>query len=139
MGAVGGDEAEAQANTRCRTCTFQSHEALLDSFAIGLGVYQFCRRFPERAKKILVGQVKKHLGDSPEVTENFTPHYAPWDQRLCFVPDDDLFDAIKRGAASVVTDRIETFTETGIRLRSGREIDADVIVTATGAEILTIA
>ena len=67
--------------------------------------------------------------------EHFHPAYDPWDQRLCVVPDGDLFDAISSGRASVVTDRIDTFTETGVRLASGRELDADIIVTATGLNI----
>ena len=99
---------------------------------LGMAFYQWCRRFPEQAKRVLVNQVKKQLGDADAVAKHFTPSYKPWDQRLCFVPDNDLFDAIKAGRASVVTDHIDTFTETGIRLRSGAELEADLIVTATG-------
>ena len=71
-------------------------------------------------------------GQSFDVATHFLPTYNPWDQRLCLVPDGDLFTAINNGTASMVTDEIETFTETGLRLRSGRVLDADIIVTATG-------
>ena len=76
------------------------------------------------------------LPDSVDVDVHFKPRYDPWDQRLCFVPDGDLFRALRKGQASVVTDTIETFTPTGIRLASGQELEADIIVTATGLQIL---
>jgi cation diffusion facilitator CzcD-associated flavoprotein CzcO len=79
------------------------------------------------------------LADLPagyDVDTHFSPRYDPWDQRLCLVPDGDLFKAIRSGRASVVTDRIETFTETGLRLESGTELEADIVVTATGLELL---
>ena len=72
------------------------------------------------------------LGADYDVEKHFTPRYNPWDQRMCLVPDGDLFTAIRKGRASVVTDQIETFTEKGIKLRSGAELEADLIVTATG-------
>jgi cation diffusion facilitator CzcD-associated flavoprotein CzcO len=75
---------------------------------------------------------REELGPDYDVDTHFAPRYNPWDQRLCLVPDADLFNAIKAGTVSVVTDEIETFTETGIRLRSGEELPADIIVTATG-------
>lgn len=99
---------------------------------IGMAFYQYCRRFPAHAKKLLVDAVKKQLAGVPDVEKNFTPAYNPWDQRVCLVPDADLFVSIKAGKSSVVTDHIETFTETGIRLKSGQHLDADIIVTATG-------
>jgi cation diffusion facilitator CzcD-associated flavoprotein CzcO len=102
---------------------------------LGTAMYQFSRRWPERAKRMLVGQVAKALGDRAAAAEHFTPQYNPWDQRLCLVPDGDLFRAIKDGRASVVTDHIETFTETGIRVRSGDELPADLVVTATGLKL----
>lgn len=79
--------------------------------------------------------VKKQLRGSADVGEHFTPRYDPWDQRVCLVPDGDFFTAIREGRASVVTDQIETFTETGIRLRSGAELPADLMVTATGLKL----
>ena len=100
--------------------------------AAGLAFFQFSRRFPERAKKLLIGQVRKSLGPGVDVAKHFTPSYFPWDQRLCLVPDGDLFDAVTSGRAEIVTDHIETFTETGLALRSGKVLEADLIVTATG-------
>ncbi|WP_155769562.1 flavin-containing monooxygenase [Mycobacterium asiaticum] len=98
-------------------------------------VYQFCQRYPALAKKIIRNVNAKRLPDGYPVDEHFSPAYNPWDQRLCAVPDSDLFRAIRNGSASVVTDRIATFTENGILLESGREIDADIIVTATGLNL----
>jgi cation diffusion facilitator CzcD-associated flavoprotein CzcO len=101
----------------------------------GMLFFNLARKRPERTKQRLLGMVREHLGADYDVATHFTPRYNPWDQRLCLVPDADLFDTIKRGDASVVTDTIETFTEQGIRLSSGKEIDADVVVTATGLEL----
>jgi cation diffusion facilitator CzcD-associated flavoprotein CzcO len=102
---------------------------------LGAAFFAYCRRFPERAKRLLVAAVHQQLGGSADVGTHFTPSYKPWDQRVCLVPDGDLFDSIREGRASVVTDHIETFTETGVRLRSGRELEADLIVTATGLKL----
>jgi len=104
--------------------------------ALSMGTYQFARRFPERAKQLIVKGVGKHLHDPAVVAAHFTPTYKPWDQRLCIVPDADLFAQIEAGRASVVTDHIETLTETGIALRSGKVLEADLIVTATGLKLL---
>jgi cation diffusion facilitator CzcD-associated flavoprotein CzcO len=97
----------------------------------GMGFYAFCRKLPGLAKKLLVKQVEKQVG-AGAAHDHFTPSYGPWDQRLCLVPDADLFEALREGRASVVTDHIERFTEKGLLLRSGRELEADLIVTATG-------
>ena len=94
--------------------------------------YQLSQRFPNYTRNELLKLVKKELGENYDVSTHFTPSYKPWEQRLCLVPDADMFQAIKSGRASVVTDHIETFTERGIRLRSGQELEADIIVTATG-------
>jgi cation diffusion facilitator CzcD-associated flavoprotein CzcO len=102
---------------------------------LGLLFYQFCQRSPERAKRMILRGVRRALGPGHDVERHFSAAYDPWDQRLCLVPDGDLFEAIRAGRASVVTDRIERFTETGIRLRSGQELPADLIVTATGLEM----
>jgi cation diffusion facilitator CzcD-associated flavoprotein CzcO len=102
---------------------------------MGMAFYSYCRRFPDRAKQLLVGHVRKSLRGTSDVAAHFTPTYNPWDQRVCFVPDGDLFKSIRDGSASVVTDHIETFTETGIRLKSGLELPADLIVTATGLNL----
>jgi monooxygenase len=93
------------------------------------------RRWPEWTKKYLVGLVREQLGPDYDVAKHFTPQYKPWDQRICYVPDADLFAALKRGRASVVTDEIETFTERGLRLRSGAQLEADLVVSATGLQL----
>lgn len=100
--------------------------------AMSTFLYEFSQRRPERAKGWLLEQVQKALGPDYDVQRHFTPRYDPWDQRLCLVPDADLFEALRTGAASVVTDTIDTFTEEGIRLASGEELQADLVVTATG-------
>jgi monooxygenase len=97
--------------------------------------YRIARKHPEKAKERIVDMVRQELGPDYDVGTHFTPRYNPWDQRLCLVPDADLFAAIRAGRADVVTDTIERFTETGIRLSSGRELDADLVVTATGLEL----
>jgi cation diffusion facilitator CzcD-associated flavoprotein CzcO len=100
--------------------------------------YQLSRRRPELAKKVIRRGVKAQLPDGFDVDTHFRPDYNPWDQRLCVCPDGDLFKALRRGRASVVTDTIETFTETGLRLASGAELEADVVITATGLELLPL-
>ncbi|WP_294301190.1 NAD(P)/FAD-dependent oxidoreductase [uncultured Sphingomonas sp.] len=102
---------------------------------LGQFFYRQMRKHPDAAKTRLIGWVRDRLGDEVDVDRHFTPRYDPWDQRLCLVPDGDLFDAIKGGRASVVTDTIETFTEDGIRLASGETLAADVVVTATGLKL----
>lgn len=102
---------------------------------LGQFFYGRTRKYPEQAKQRILGWVRDHLGPDYDVDRHFNPRYNPWDQRLCLVPDADLFDAIKAGSASVVTDEIETFTEDGIRLKSGETLPADVVVTATGLEL----
>jgi monooxygenase len=100
-----------------------------------MAFFTYARRFPAHAKSLLVGQVRRALGRDVDVGTHFTPRYNPWDQRLCLVPDGDLFEVLRDGRASVVTDHIETFTEKGILLKSGQEIEADLIVTATGLKL----
>ena len=94
-------------------------------------MFKRARSQPEKAKEFLTTQVRTHLGEHYD-EQAFTPPYNPWDQRLCLVPDADFFQAIKAGKAAVVTDRIESFDATGIKLESGKHLDADIIVTATG-------
>ncbi|MCK9249643.1 MAG: NAD(P)/FAD-dependent oxidoreductase [Solirubrobacteraceae bacterium] len=103
-----------------------------------IGVYQLSQRRPETVKRFLRRILERQLPDGYDIDRHFTPRYDPWDQRLCLAPDGDLFRAIRHGDASVVTDRIETLTETGIRLESGEELDADLIVTATGLNLLLL-
>lgn len=101
---------------------------------INIVFYQLCRRWPETIKARLVRLAGQQLG-SKDMARHFSPSYQPWDQRLCIVPDGDLFRALRAGRASVVTDQIERFTPTGLRLASGEELPADIIVTATGLEM----
>ena len=98
-------------------------------------LYQVSQRFPKLVKGLLRKGVVAQLPEGYEVDTHFNPPYDPWDQRMCMVPDGDLFKAIRRGDAEIVTDRIETFTETGIRLQSGRELEADIVITATGLNL----
>jgi len=101
-------------------------------------IYQLARRRPRLMKRLIRAGVRKRLPDGYPVDRDFAPRYEPWDQRMCFVPDGDLFQAISSGRASVVTDRIDRFTEHGIRLASGSELPADVVVTATGLALLAL-
>ena len=100
-----------------------------------IAIYGLSKRFPRTMRKLFMWGIRKQLPAGFDVDTHFNPTYDPWDQRLCVVPDGDLFEAISDGKASVVTDRIRNFTENGIRLESGREIEADVIVTATGLNL----
>jgi cation diffusion facilitator CzcD-associated flavoprotein CzcO len=99
-------------------------------------LYQVSRRWPDRIAKLLRDGVAKQLPDGVPVDPHFVPRYNPWDQRLCVVPDGDMFAAMRAGTASVATGTIERFTENGIRLTDGTELDADIIVTATGLSIV---
>ncbi|MGH6617192.1 flavin-containing monooxygenase [Sphingomonas sp.] len=101
----------------------------------GMFFFRLARRKPERVKERIIGMVRDHLGPDYDVAKHFTPRYNPWDQRLCLVPDADLFESLKAGTSSIVTDRIDAFTPSGIKLESGEELAADVIVTATGLEL----
>ena len=105
---------------------------------LGMYFYQLCKRKPEKVKSLILGGVRQMLGPDYDVATHFTPKYNPWDQRLCLVPDADLFRAIRKKKASVVTDQIETFTEKGIKLKSGAELEADVVVTATGLVVQSL-
>ena len=101
----------------------------------GMYFYRMCKRNPERAKKMILDGVRAELGPSFDIETHFTPRYDPWNQRLCLAPNGDSFASIREGRTSVVTDAIETFTETGIKLRSGKELEADLVVTATGLNL----
>ena len=99
---------------------------------LAMAVFRLCKSRPQRMRRFLLDGVKKALGPGADIATHFTPRYDPWEQRLCLVPDGDLFQAITAGRASVVTDHIETFTESGLKLRSGAMLDADIVVSATG-------
>ncbi len=98
--------------------------------------YEFSQRQPKIMRRVLRRGVEAELPDSYDIDTHFTPHYDPWDQRLCAAPGGDFFAAIRAGNAEVVTDHVETFTETGIQLRSGEHLEADIVVSATGLELL---
>jgi cation diffusion facilitator CzcD-associated flavoprotein CzcO len=106
------------------------------SVLLSMYFYWLCQRRPERAKKFLRRQLAKELPPDCALDVHFKPRYQPWDQRVCFVPDGDLFRTMREGRVSVLTDQIVKFTEQGILLESGRELPADVIVTATGLRLL---
>ena len=101
----------------------------------GMYFFHLCRRDPVRAKRLILGGVRIALGPDYDVSTHFTPRYNPWDQRLCLVPDGDLFKSINEKRASVVTSEIDSFTNKGISLKDGRELEADIIVTATGLNL----
>jgi cation diffusion facilitator CzcD-associated flavoprotein CzcO/acetyl esterase/lipase len=111
--------------------------ALVRAKNVLLAMYFFrlMRKYPEQSKARIMGMVRDAVGPDIDVDRHFAPSYNPWDQRLCLVPDADLFTSLRKGSSSVVTDTIETFTESGIRLQSGQELPADIIVTATGLQM----
>jgi len=100
--------------------------------------YNLARKRPEGFKKRLIEMVEEQLGPDYDVKKHFTPSYKPWDQRVCAVPDADIFDAIKDGSASVVTEHIQEFTKTGILLKSGEQLEADLIIPATGLKLQSL-
>lgn len=98
-------------------------------------VYKLSRKRPDDLRRFMLGQVRQALGPDYDIKTHFTPPYNPWDQRLCAVPDGDMFKAIKQGRAEVVTDHIERFNKTGIALKSGAQLDADIVILATGLNL----
>jgi cation diffusion facilitator CzcD-associated flavoprotein CzcO len=100
--------------------------------------FNLSRRYPQAMRKVIRRGVQRRLPEGYDVDTHFNPRYNPWQQRMCLVPDSDLFEALSRGDASIVTDGLETFTETGLKLTSGAELEADVIVTATGLNLLLL-
>ena len=98
-------------------------------------LYQFSRRRPKELRSFLLGQVRKQLGPDYDVATHFTPDYNPWDQRLCAVPDGDMFTAIREGRAEVVTDHIDEFNSEGIQLKSGKQLNTDIVILATGLNL----
>jgi len=99
-------------------------------------LYEVSQRYPNPVRRLLRLGVRMQLPRDYDIDTHFSPHYNPWDERMCAVPGGDLFKAIKSGQATVVTDHIDTFTDTGIRLQSGQELQADIVVSATGLELL---
>ncbi|GED96092.1 flavin-containing monooxygenase [Gordonia crocea] len=116
-----------------------AHHIIRVRNAIGtFGFYQYCRLFPKLSRRTLRRLAKLQLPKDYPVDVHFKPRYEPWDQRLCVIPAGDLYTAVRSGKAEVVTDHIERFTETGIDLKSGRHLDADIVVTATGLELVAM-
>jgi len=105
------------------------------NIALSMYFYQYARRRPDDTRSKLLHFAQKQLGSGVDAATHFNPSYKPWDQRLCIAPGGDLFRALRKGQASIVTDHIERFTPTGIRTRSGQDIEADIVVTATGLVI----
>jgi cation diffusion facilitator CzcD-associated flavoprotein CzcO len=101
-------------------------------------IFQLSRRRPETMKRLIRRGLENNLPPGYDIDTHFTPPYDPWDQRLCLAPDGDLFAALAEGRASIVTDQVDAFTERGLRLASGRELEADLIVTATGLNMLAL-
>jgi cation diffusion facilitator CzcD-associated flavoprotein CzcO len=108
------------------------------NIALQSGTYRLARRWPRLVRRMIRSATLRLLPEGYPVDVHFRPRYDPWDQRLCLVPDADLFRCLADGRAEMVTDTVETFTETGLRLSSGRELNADVIVTATGLALLPL-
>lgn len=94
--------------------------------------FRLCKSNPKRVKDFILSQIRKELGPDYDIEKHFTPNYNPWDQRMCLVPNGDLFESINNKKASIVTDEINCFTRNGIKLKSGDELAADLVVTATG-------
>ncbi|MEP7339062.1 MAG: NAD(P)/FAD-dependent oxidoreductase [Acidobacteriota bacterium] len=110
----------------------------LKNTLFGMVIYQLSQRRPETVKRFIKDKLRKELGPDFDVDRHFTPPYNPWDQRMCLVPDGDMLIALREKRASIVTDHIDTFTPTGIKLKSGEHLDADIIVTATGLTLLAL-
>jgi len=110
----------------------------VENARIATAVYTMCRKHPARARALLRRGVLKRLPAGYDTDKHFSPAYEPWDQRMCLVPDGDFFKAISSGQADVVTDHIEAVTPAGLQLRSGAQLEADVIVTATGLNLLPL-
>ena len=103
---------------------------------MGAWFYNTARKKPEKTREMITKMAAKALGPDFDVKTHLTPRYNPWDQRVCLIPDGDLFVSLKASTSSIVTDQIERFTETGLKLKSGKELPADLVVTATGLDLL---
>ena len=131
-----GEDALANAMRRYLPSMVAYNITRWKNVLLGMLIFQLSRKAPEVIKKLIRAGVVAQLPKGYDVDKHFKPSYNPWDQRMCLVPDADLFRSIRKGKASVVTDHIETFTEKGIKLKSGEELEADLIVTATGLDLL---
>jgi monooxygenase len=133
-------DRDAMANSIRRVLPEKAAHRLIrwKNVLLGLGFYQLCRRRPDLARRLIRRGVARELPPGFDIDRHFKPRYEPWDQRLCFVPNADLFEAIRGGRVSVVTDQIAKFTNSGVLLNSGEELPADIIVTATGLNLLPL-
>ncbi|MFE7629279.1 flavin-containing monooxygenase [Kocuria sp. NPDC057446] len=136
ISAVPGRDRRADALRRFLPAGLAHRLIRTKNILFSTAVYQFCRRRPTAARAFFTSRAARLLGSEDLVAEHFTPSYDPWDQRLCAVPDADLFRALKKGRAEVVTDTIDTFVPEGVRLSGGRVLEADLVVTATGLRLL---
>ena len=130
-----GEDAMAMKLRRWFPSKIAYRLARIKNIGISIYMYSLCQRKPEKIRAYLRGLTKKAVGPDIDVDVHFKPTYNPWDQRLCLIPDSDLFKVLRKGDASIVTDHIDRFTETGIKLKSGQELEADIIVPATGLAI----
>jgi len=110
----------------------------LKNTLMGMALYQLSRRRPEQVKRLIRKQLRRALGPDFDIDRHFTPPYKPWDQRLCLLPDGDLYIALREKRASIVTDHIDKFTPTGIQLKSGGHLAADLVITATGLDLVAL-
>ncbi len=133
--SLGGRDKVADAMRRRLPAGLAHRTARVYKAVTTLGFYLFCRAFPKASRRILQKLAARQLPDGYPVDVHFAPRYDPWDQRLCLVPDGDFFAAVRRGDASVVTDQVERFTPKGVRLCSGQELEADIVVSATGLQV----
>ncbi|MFK7935625.1 MAG: flavin-containing monooxygenase [Saprospiraceae bacterium] len=108
------------------------------NITLSILIYQLARRFPNFIKRLLMKLAQKELPAEVDVNVHFNPKYKPWDQRLCLIPDSDLYESLSDGSAQIVTDHIQHFTETGIQLKSGKHLEADLVVSATGLKMLML-
>ena len=127
-----GEDRIVRAARRALPARLAAGAARWKSIALGIAGYAYARRAPDRMKALILRGVRVQLPPGYEIESDFEPRYAPWDQRICLAPDGDIFAAIRSGRAEVVTDTIAQFTADGIRLASGRDLPADIVVTATG-------
>ncbi|TGL60465.1 flavin-containing monooxygenase [Leptospira sarikeiensis] len=114
------------------------HITRIKNILIQIWFFQICKRSPDFAKWLIRARLKMSLPKGYDIDTHFKPNYQPWDQRVCLVPDSDLFKAISKGKASIETDHIETFTPNGIKLKSGKELEADIVVSATGLDLVAM-
>jgi cation diffusion facilitator CzcD-associated flavoprotein CzcO len=105
------------------------------NIALSMFFYQLARRKPQTMRRLILGGVRRQLPGCSDLDRHFHPRYDPWDQRLCIAADGDFFAALRSGRVEMVTDTIETFVSTGLKLKSGRQLEADIIVTATGLRL----